>query len=190
VLVALGGLPGVGKSTIARAAAARLGATWLRIDSIEQAMRASGVLAGDVGPAGYMAAYAVAEANLRLGLTVIADCVNPVPESRAGWRAVAAAAGAPLLNVEVVCPDPAEHRRRAETRAAEVPGLVPPDWDAIHHRDYRPWDEPRLVLDTMVLDPMAAAALLCQEVSRARVDPPPAPREHAGPRTTAGPEHL
>jgi predicted kinase len=81
MLVVFGGLPGTGKTTVARLVAARLRAAYLRIDAIEQAMRSAGVLAapGEVGPAGYMAAYALAEANLRLGLTVVADCANPLP---------------------------------------------------------------------------------------------------------------
>ena len=38
-LIALGGLPGVGKSTLATSLARRIGAVHLRIDTIEQAMR-------------------------------------------------------------------------------------------------------------------------------------------------------
>ncbi len=39
MLIALGGLPGTGKTTIARELARQLGAVHLRIDSIEQALR-------------------------------------------------------------------------------------------------------------------------------------------------------
>ena len=39
MLTVFGGLPGTGKSTIARALAAKIGAVWLRIDGIEQALR-------------------------------------------------------------------------------------------------------------------------------------------------------
>ena len=39
MLIIFGGLPGSGKSTIARALALRLGAVYLRIDTIEQAIR-------------------------------------------------------------------------------------------------------------------------------------------------------
>jgi hypothetical protein len=53
MLVVIGGLPGTGKSTIAREVATRTGAAWLRIDAIEQAIRAT--LAGNVGIAGYAA---------------------------------------------------------------------------------------------------------------------------------------
>lgn len=56
-LVVLGGLPGVGKSTVARALLAQWQAVYLRIDTIEQALRDSGV---EVGTAGYRVAYALA----------------------------------------------------------------------------------------------------------------------------------
>jgi len=53
-----------------------LGAVWLRIDSIEQAIRESGVAPGSVDDAGYRAGYAVAEDNLRLGRDVVGDSVK------------------------------------------------------------------------------------------------------------------
>ena len=43
MLIILGGLPGTGKTTIARELARQLGAEHLRIDSIEQAIRESGI---------------------------------------------------------------------------------------------------------------------------------------------------
>lgn len=148
LLIAFAGLPGVGKTTLARALAAARGAVYLRIDSVEQALRDSGMLAGEVGPAGYLVGNALAEANLRQGLNVVADSVNPVAESRDGWRATAAAAGARIAEIEVICSDPREHRSRIETRASDIPGLAGPDWNAVLARDYAPWDRPRIVIDT------------------------------------------
>lgn len=148
MLIVFGGLPGTGKTTIARTIAQEREAVYLRIDTIEQALLSSGALTGDIGPAGYVVAYALAESNLLLGHTVVADAVNPVVVAREAWRRVAATASAPLVEIEVICSDAAEHRRRIETRALDVPGLVPLTWQGILDGDYQPWDRPRIVLDT------------------------------------------
>lgn len=148
MLIVFSGLPGTGKSTLACAVSQERRATYLRIDSIEQAIRASGMLADDVGPSGYMVAYALTETNLSLGRSVVADCVNPLAVTREAWRSVAQRAGAPLVNIEVICSDRAEHRRRVETRSTDIPGLELPTWVDVLRREYEPWASPRLVIDT------------------------------------------
>jgi predicted kinase len=144
-LVVFAGLPGTGKSTLARELARRLRAAWLRIDTIETAIADEATPLGDEG---YRAAYALASDNLRLGLDVVGDSVNPSMETRDAWRDVAARAGADVLEVEVICSDAAEHRRRVETRTSDVPGLTPPTWAEVVARDYRPWSRDRMVVDT------------------------------------------
>ena len=156
VLVVFGGLPGVGKTTIARRLASETGAVFLRIDVIEMALHDAGM---EVQAEGYAVAYGLAESNLKLGLNVIADCVNPTLETRHAWRAVAERTGARLVEVELVCSDPAEHRRRVETRVTDLSGFVPPTWPEVEGRDYHPWDRERLVIDTSLTAPDAAAAL-------------------------------
>src|SRR5262245_58404148 len=146
MLIILGGLPGVGKTTIARALAKRIDAVHIRIDTIEQVLRESGRVA-DVYDLGYRVAYAVAEDNLRLGRTVIADSVNPLPVTREAWRDVAVRAAVGALEVEVICSDQTEHRRRVETRDVE-PFLPTLTWHDVVTRAYRPWDRERIVIDT------------------------------------------
>ena len=159
-LIVLSGLPGSGKSSIARALAGERGAIWLRIDSIEQAIRDSGVAPGSLDDAGYRAAYAVAQDNLGLGHDVVGDCVNPWMLTRNAWREAGRRAGAQVLEVETICSDSAEHRRRIEMRAAETPGLALPDWPAVVARDYRPWDRGHLTIETAGRSVAACVALV------------------------------
>lgn len=168
MLIVFGGLPGVGKSAVAAAVARRLRATWLRIDVIEVAMtRALGLPEeGDIGPAGYVVAYDLAASNLGLGLTVVADSVNGIEATRAAWRAVAADAGAPCLEVEVVCSDLAEHRRRVEGRLPDPAALSPPTWPEVEARRYEAWPQAQLRLDTAVRTADAAAAMVCDAAAR------------------------
>ena len=162
MFVIFAGLPGAGKSTIAQQLAREVGAVYLRIDSIEQAIRASGMMApgAEMGPAGYLAAYRVAADNLGLGRIVIADSVNPIRITRDDYRAVAERAGVGFLEVEVICSDKAEHRRRVESRATSVEGLTLPTWRQVEARCYDAWDREHLVLDTARLSPAESVAMI------------------------------
>ena len=154
-LVVFSGLPGVGKSTIARLLSARLRAAYLRVDTIEQAIRSGGV--GEVGAAGYEVANRLAVENLRLGRHVVADCVNPVAASREGWRKTASEAAARLAEIRVTCSDETEHRRRLDKRNDDVPGLTRVTWDRVMNALAEPWDgAPHLLLDTALMSAEAA----------------------------------
>jgi predicted kinase len=147
-LIILGGLPGAGKTTIAHELARQIAAVHLRIDSIEQALLDAGCMSPPINEAGYVAAYAVAGDNLRIGRTVIADSVNPISITRDAWLAVAERAGVNAMEVEILCSDIAEHRRRVETRIADISGLKLPTWQDVVSREYLPWNREHIVIDT------------------------------------------
>jgi predicted kinase len=143
MLVIFGGLPGTGKSTLALRLAGEAGAVYLRIDTIERAMVDANE-AVSVGERGYLVAYAVAEDNLRLGHTVVADSVNPLQITRTAWRNVAERAGVNAVEIEVVCSDRAEHRHRIETRVAPIPVT----WQEVVERNFEPWAGEHVRIDT------------------------------------------
>lgn len=162
MLIVFSGLPGTGKTTIAQQLVATTSCVYLRIDTIEQALRNSGTLAQGVGRSGYEVANALALSNLRLGKTVIADCVNPVTERRAAWRETASTASVQLLNVEVICSDADEHRRRVESRRGDIPGLTPPTWQSVLAHEYEPWAEARVCIDTAMVSAAQAVSLIME----------------------------
>ncbi|WP_327682730.1 AAA family ATPase [Kitasatospora sp. NBC_00458] len=172
MLIVIGGLPATGKTTLARVLARRTGAVHLRVDTIEQAIRRAGRADVPIGPAGYAVAYALAEEHLRQGLTVVGESVNPLAVTRDAWRDAALRAGVPFLEAEVVCSDPAEHRRRAERRTVDIPGLALPDWAEITNRAYEPWHRDRLVVDTAGRRVGDCVEELCRAVDTSRTGHP------------------
>ncbi|WP_103062304.1 AAA family ATPase [Actinomyces qiguomingii] len=171
VLIVLGGLPATGKSTVARELNRDGALSYVRIDSIEQALHASGEMGnGGVQGAGYAVGYAVAGDLLDGGNDVLAECVNPLPVTRDAWRETARAHNAVLIEVELLCSDPAIHRERAESRDVDIPGLEVPDWQAIRAREYHPWDDAGVLrIDTVETSPQDAAAAIRAAVSAASI---------------------
>jgi predicted kinase len=148
ILVSLSGLPGVGKTTLAKELAARTQAIHLRVDSVEAALKRSTLRIHPAEDAGYLAIASIAKDNLLLGFDVIADTVNPIGISRKLWAETSTAGAAHLLNVEVICSDESLHRNRVENRISDIEGLVVPDWQAVSDRTFEPWQGSRLIVDT------------------------------------------
>jgi len=59
--------------------------------------------------------------NLQLGRAVVEDAVNPLQVTRDAWRQVADRAGVKVIEIEILCSDPREHRHRIETRVVDIP---------------------------------------------------------------------
>ena len=166
MLIVLAGLPGVGKTTIARELAPRLVAVHLRIDTIEMAIRRSARHATvPMDDAGYQVGYAVAEDNLRLGQPVIADSVNPWPETRDAWIAVARRTEVRALEIEIVCSDPLEHERRVTTREPDIDGAPSVTWQQVLARDYRHWHRPPIIVDTARRTPLESVDAILSKIA-------------------------
>ncbi len=159
MLIVMAGLPASGKSTIADAAARLLGCAVISVDPIEAALWTAGIDRDQpTGLAAYVAAEAIAEAQLRLGHDVIIDAVNDVEAARQQWQDLANRAGTGILFVEVFTTDIAEHRHRLETRERGIAGFPEPTWEQIQGRraGFDAWDTPRLRLDSR--EPVEAQA--------------------------------
>lgn len=153
MFIVFAGLPGVGKSTIAHKLASLLPAFYLRIDTIENAIASSDALSkpGVPGASGYLTAYRLAAENLVLGHMVVADSVNSLKITRDAYRSVAIAANVLLTEVEVICSDVTEHKRRVESRLEKSQDRTQPTWNDVQSRQYDPWEMSPLVIDTALI---------------------------------------
>lgn len=149
-LIVTEGLLGSGRGSLAQSLANGLGAPVLAVDPIEAAMWRSQFPAHVTGIAAYEVAAAMAEENLRLGLTVIVDAVNPVEAARATWVRLAERQMSSLVFVECYCSDADLHRKRIENRVRGIAGMPEITWERVEERraGYGPWSMERVRLDT------------------------------------------
>lgn len=146
MLYIFGGLPATGKTELAKYLASKIGAVYVRIDTIEQELKSCGF--NNLYDEGYKVAFSIALDNLKNGLSVVADSTNPVLESRQAWRRVAQEALCSFMEIEIICSDKYEHRQRVESRVSDIPNLVLPTWESVISRDYQPWTPAGFTLDT------------------------------------------
>ena len=140
------GLPGVGKTTLAKKLANYYKAILLRIDTVEQGIRE--LCSFNVQGEGYRLSYRLAKDNLRVGNSVIADSCNPVQLTRKEWQETAISVNAEFINIEIICSDREIHKQRVGARLPDIPNLNLPSWQDILQREYHQWNEARIVIDT------------------------------------------
>ena len=162
MLYIFSGLPATGKTTLAKCLVEHLNAVYLRIDSIEQTMRNTGIT--DIYDHGYQVAFQLAKDNLALGLSVVADSTNPVIESRVQWWHVAKQSGIPYVDIEIICTNRQQHRHRVESRKVDIPNLVLPNWESVSQREYTKWSSERVIIDTANITILEAQKKLLESI--------------------------
>jgi len=135
LLVAVRGMPGIGKTALALALGRELGWPVLDKDDIKEIVYGRTPVADELS---YDLLFGLARRQLRQGLNVVVDS----PLMHAGLYALALRtafeADATLVVLDCVLPDAAEHRRRIEARAASRPvrGWGIQDWAGfVEYRD-------------------------------------------------------
>jgi len=142
------GFPGSGKSTLSKMLSKYSEAVYVRIDSIEQAIRDSQFNDNTVMDEGYLVGYAIARDNLTNGYDVVTDSVNSIKETRDGWNIIGKETNSEIVNIEIECSDKEEHRNRIETRESDIKNHVYPDWNETINREYEIPNHPYVRVDT------------------------------------------
>jgi predicted kinase len=140
------GLPAVGKSTLAKHISKTYNAVYFRIDTIEQGLR--DLCNINVQGEGYRLTYLMVADNLNLGNNVVADSCNPINLTRREWEDTALKNNCEYINIEVICSNKVEHKKRVETRSSEVKNLKLPQWKNVETREYHLWNKERIIIDT------------------------------------------
>jgi len=181
------GLPGSGKSVLARAAAADLRArgreaTVLELDAIRKIVTPAATYSDVEREAVYRILAAIAARLVEAGIPVIVDATA----HRRRWRDFARGLIPRFAEVQLECPLPVAREREA----ARAPGNAPRD---IYRRaeqgsttvpavgrEYEPALAPELVIDTTVDDVPDGAAKVAALAERFATDPPRPARADGG----------
>jgi predicted kinase len=148
-LILFSGLPGCGKTTLARRLASHQRLSLVSKDRVQRVLRDSEC----VGAAllGYQLILDLADEQLALGVSVIVEAVFPRVGFRADANEIAARNGAWFRPVVCVCSDEYIWRARIGSRTQYVPGWTPVGWEEVERLrgEFETWDESALVLDTV-----------------------------------------
>lgn len=139
-LIILAGLPGTGKTTLARKLSMKLNYFHLRVDCIEAPFSANNPKAGENGE-GYEALINLAYENLALGHNVIIDTVNPLHISRSMFNRLAERVNSATIQFELKTKNYELHKNRVENRKSDVDGLRVPTWKDVVERAYEEWKQ-------------------------------------------------
>ena len=146
VLYIFSGLPGAGKTTLAKEISKLFGSVYIRIDTIEQGIR--DLCNFNVQGEGYRLAYRVIADNLNIGNNVVVDSCNPIKLTRNEYENIAKDNNCNYINIEIICSNKNEHKNRNKTRKNDIKNLKLPTWEDIEKRDYEEWDKEHIIIDT------------------------------------------
>lgn len=164
-LIVFSGLPASGKTTLASKLAAHLKAAYIRMDAITVGLKDE-TKKPDLPAQCYRVARALASENLRLGNSVVSDSVNPDNRTRNEWNNLAKSIGVQFMHIEIVCSNKEEHQLRLNTRNTTLVGLTDPTWQEIQDREYHPWDQERVLIETSGKTPESVFAEILSALNK------------------------
>lgn len=149
-LILFAGMPGSGKTTLARMVARELRLPIFSKDRMQRVLRDHHLTAENTGD-GYYIILDLADEQLNLGVSVILDATFPLDHFRTVANEIALRHSAHFCAIYCYNSDDDVWRKRMEKRVQYVPGWRPVGWeDVLRMRTYyQPWGDNALALDSM-----------------------------------------
>lgn len=162
-LILFAGMPGSGKTTLARMVSRELQLPIFSKDRAQRILRDHHLAAENTGD-GYYIILDMADEQLGLGVSVILDATFPLDHFRTVASEIAARHQAKFCAIYCHCSDDEIWRKRMEQRVQYVPGWRPVGWDDVQRMRtyYQPWANNALVVDSMVPPEENFAQVLAQ----------------------------
>lgn len=148
MLILFTGLPGCGKTTLARQVAHNSGFPLFSKDRIQSAL-VQQKLAPRATADGYLLIMDQADEQLSLGVSCILDAVFPLPGFRQRVKEIAFHHSARLQVVHCICSDEVIWRQRFQGRVQYHDYWTPVGWEEVERLQsiYEPWSSEFLVLE-------------------------------------------
>lgn len=166
-LILFAGMPGSGKTTLARMVARELRLPIFSKDRMQRVLRDHHLAAENTGD-GYYIILDLADEQLSLGVSVILDATFPLDHFRTVANETAMRHNANFCAIYCFNSDDDVWRKRMEKRVQYVPGWRPVGWEDVQRMRtyYQPWGDNALVLDSM-RPPEENFALALEQIRRA-----------------------